>query len=134
MVSAFSETTSWFQRPMQGQNQTSVKLWQNSCVGLTRWARRVQWQTLHAHDPANFASELREEEGYTEIMKPVVTLTEKKFNALRRECKGICRSCGCTSTPNVEPDAEGYQCVNCYKNEVYGSALALVIGLVEFSG
>lgn len=33
---------------------------------------------------------------------------------------GICKACGKTAT-NCEPDAEGYTCKHCGKNEVIGA-------------
>jgi hypothetical protein len=64
----------------------------------------------------------------------VFRITEAEYRRLRDEDSGgICLACGNIIDSDIEPDAEGYKCDACGKNELYGIELALLMGRIEIT-
>lgn len=61
-----------------------------------------------------------------------VSVSEEEFMEHQENSDGLCIACGeWTSDGHVEPDASGYHCGECGKNEVIGAEDALVCGYVD---
>ena len=52
----------------------------------------------------------------------MITLTVAQLEEAENECSGYCVACG-NNQPGVEPDAEGYACIECGRKTVTGPAL-----------
>ncbi len=61
-----------------------------------------------------------------------VKLTEAEYRLLCDETRGVCLSCGDTTTAPVEPDAENYKCEKCEMPSVMGAEFAMVAGHITF--
>ncbi|MHA1972830.1 MAG: hypothetical protein ACTSW1_07550 [Candidatus Hodarchaeales archaeon] len=62
----------------------------------------------------------------------MLQLTEAEFVEHKDSYKGFCITCNSFTTPEVEPDAEDYDCTECGSGTVMGAEQALLNGHIEF--
>lgn len=48
--------------------------------------------------------------------------------------RGWCHRCKDFTRDQTEPDAQGYDCPDCHKRTVMGAEMALISGLIAFTG
>ncbi len=60
-------------------------------------------------------------------------MTEFEYIEATEDYYGWCTLCMAFTRECTEPDAEGYDCPECYGDTVVGAEQALLMGLIEFS-